>query len=116
MSHAIRRKVNSTRYADLVVHANVARWVEVANDANQDAVGQIEQILVQIDQMLAELGCQRSDLLEVIIFLADLNDVAALNSAWDLWIDPLNPPSRACVGVQLQGPLKAEFIIRAAVS
>jgi hypothetical protein len=33
---------------------------------------------------------------------------------WDAWIDPANPPSRACVGVQLQGDLKAEFIIRAA--
>lgn len=116
MSSSIQRKVNSTRYADLVVHANVARWVEVASDASQDSVGQIEQILSQIDQMLTDLGCQRSDLLEVIIFLADLQDVPALNAAWDAWVDPTQPPSRACVGVQLQGSLKAEFILRAAVA
>jgi enamine deaminase RidA (YjgF/YER057c/UK114 family) len=116
MTHSIQRKVNSPRFADLVVHANVARWVEVANDASQDAVGQIEQILGQIDQMLAQLGCQRSDLLEVIIYLADLQDVPALNTAWDDWIDTKHPPSRACVGVQLQGSLKAEFILRAAVA
>jgi enamine deaminase RidA (YjgF/YER057c/UK114 family) len=115
MSQSIQRRVNSTRFADLVVYANVARWVEVANDASQDTVGQIEQILSQIDSMLADLGCQRSSLLEVIIYLADLQDVPALNTAWDAWIDPQHPPSRACVGVQLQGSLKAEFILRAAV-
>jgi enamine deaminase RidA (YjgF/YER057c/UK114 family) len=115
MTQVIRRRVNSTRFADLVVHAHVARWVEVANDASQDTVGQIEQILSQIDQMLTDLGCERSHLLEVQIFLADLQDVPSLNAAWDAWVDSKNPPSRICVGVQLQGSLKAEFIVRAAV-
>lgn len=116
MTDSIQRRVNSARFADLVVHANVARWVEVAQDASQDVVGQIQQILTQIDQMLVDLGGQRSDLLEVIIYLADLQDVPALNAAWDEWIDSQHPPSRACVGVQLQGSLRAEFIVRAAVA
>lgn len=111
----IKRKVNSPRYADLVVYANVARWVEVAADDNQPADGQIEQILKQIDETLQELGSTRSDLLEVIIYLADLADVPSLNAAWDRWVDSSNPPSRACVGVQLQGSILAEFVIRAAV-
>jgi enamine deaminase RidA (YjgF/YER057c/UK114 family) len=115
MNH-IQRRVNSPRFADLVVHACVARWVEVASDATQDVCGQIEQILAQIDRMLEDLKCSRADLLEVVIYLADLQDVPVLNAAWDAWIDSKNPPSRACVGVQLQGSLKAEFIVRAAVA
>lgn len=112
---SIRRKVSSTRYADLVIHAGVARWVEVANDAAQDTAGQIAQILQQIDLMLTDLAAEKSDLLEIIIYLADLTDVAILNAAWDAWVDSSNPPSRACVGVQLQGTLRAEFIVRAAL-
>ena len=110
----IRRQVSSPRYADLVVYQGVARWVEVANDSSVGSADQIAQILLQIDNMLQELGSTKSDLLEVIIYLSDLADVPALNAAWDAWIDPKNPPSRACVGVALQGNLKAEFIIRAA--
>ncbi len=110
----IQRKVTSPRYADLVVYQGVARWVEVANDSSVSGPEQIEQILQQIDTMLGELGSEKSDLLEVIIYLSDLADVPALNAAWDAWIDPNNPPSRACVGVALQANLKAEFIVRAA--
>lgn len=112
----IYRRVSSTRYADLVVYQGVARWVEVANDATANSADQIAQILQQMDTMLQDLGSTKRDLLEVIIYLSDLADVPALNAAWDAWIDPESPPSRACVGVALQGNLKAEFIIRAACS
>ncbi|MFO0940035.1 MAG: Rid family hydrolase [Pirellulales bacterium] len=110
----IRRKASSPRYADLVVYQGVARWVEVASDTTVGGAEQISQILQQIDAMLNELDSAKSDLLEVIIYLSDLKDVPALNEAWDAWIDPQNPPSRACVGVALQGNLRAEFVIRAA--
>ncbi len=113
---AILRKFSSPRYADLVVHNGVARWVEVASDSSQDTTGQIEQIFHQMESMLVEIGARKSDLLEVLIFLSNLEDVGILNNAWDAWIDSENPPSRACVGVQLQGSLKAEFVIQAAVT
>lgn len=111
----IFRKVSSPRYADLVVHNGVARWVEVAADSSQDSSGQIHQIFQQMETMLVEIGARKSDLLEVLIYLANLDDVRILNEAWDAWIDRENPPSRACVGVQLQGSLMAEFIIQASV-
>lgn len=111
----IQRRVSSSRYADLVVHQGVARWVEVANDSTADSAGQISQILNQIDAMLDSLQIQKSDLLEIVIYLSDLEDVSILNAQWDVWIDATNPPSRACVGVKLQGSLKAEFIVCAAV-
>ncbi len=112
----IFRKFSSPRYADLVVYNGVARWVEVASDSSQDAASQIHQIFQQMEAMLVEIGARKSDLLEVLIFLSNLDDVGILNAAWDAWIDTENPPSRACVGVQLQGSLKAEFVIQVAVS
>lgn len=112
---SIFRKLSSPRYADLVVYNGVARWVEVASDSSQDTASQIHQIFDQMEAMLAEVGARKSDLLEVQIFLSNLEDVGILNTAWDAWIDTKNPPSRACVGVQLQGSLKAEFLIQVAV-
>lgn len=112
----IQRHVESPRYAEWVVHAGVARWVEVANDSSTDSADQIRQILHQIDARLESFGIARANLLEVLIYLASLEDVAVLNQAWDAWVDPAHPPCRACVAVQLQGQLKAEFILRAAVT
>ena len=31
-------------------------------------------------------------------------DFAGMNSVWDAWIDPANPPCRACVEAKLAAP------------
>jgi enamine deaminase RidA (YjgF/YER057c/UK114 family) len=113
---SIVRKVLCGRWSEVVIYRGEARWVEVANDTSTDAAGQVKQILEQIDTMLESLGGSKDKLLEVIIYLADLNDVPVLNTLWDAWVDSSHPPIRACVQVGLQNKLRAEFIIRAAVT
>ena len=76
---------------------------------------QLRQIFSQIDQTLNGLGADKSALLEVVIYLADLQDVQVLNALWDAWVDRQHPPIRACVGVDLQAGYLAEFILQAAV-
>jgi enamine deaminase RidA (YjgF/YER057c/UK114 family) len=34
-----------------------------------------------------------------------------MNEVWTAWIDPKNPPTRACVGVQLEGTTKVEIVV-----
>jgi enamine deaminase RidA (YjgF/YER057c/UK114 family) len=111
----ITRLGNSRRWSDVVIHAGVAHWVEVAEDATADARGQIQQVLNQINATLEQIGSDRSQLLEVLIFLADLSDATTLNERWDAWVPENHPPIRACVQVGLAAGLHVEMLITAAV-
>jgi enamine deaminase RidA (YjgF/YER057c/UK114 family) len=37
-----------------------------------------------------------------------------MNRAWDEWVDPKNPPMRACIGVDLEPPHIVEIVVTAA--
>jgi enamine deaminase RidA (YjgF/YER057c/UK114 family) len=37
-----------------------------------------------------------------------------MNRAWDEWVDPVNPPTRACIGVDLEPPPIVEIVVTAA--
>ena len=100
----------------MVIHAGLARWVEVAEDVTADSRGQIEQVLRQIDATLAQIGSDRRQLLEVVIFLVDMTDTAVLNELWDAWVQAGAAPIRACVQAGLSPGLRVEMIITAAVS
>ena len=67
-----RRYGSGTRWADMVVHRGVAYWVEVAEDRTCDARGQIAQVLAQIDATLQAVGSNRTRLIQVLVYLADL--------------------------------------------
>lgn len=115
MNEPIRRLGDSPRWADVVVHRGVAHWVEVAEDAADDSRGQIAQVLAQIDATLAGLATDRTRLLTVTIYLADLADAPLLNEQWDAWVPRGAAPVRACVGAALSGSLRIEILVTAAV-
>ena len=110
----IQRLGNSRRWSDVVIHASVARWVEVAEDLSGDVRSQIAQVLRQIDATLAQIGSDNTRLLEVLVFLADLNDVPKLNELWDAWVPHGNAPIRACVQAGLATGYLVEMLITAA--
>lgn len=111
----ITRIGNSQRWSDVVIHAGVARWVEVAEDAHLDARGQIAQVLSQIDATLMQISSDRTRILEVTVFLADLQDAPVLNELWDPWVPVGHAPIRACVQAGLGGTCRVEALITAAV-
>ncbi len=87
---------------------------QVAKDPAQDIEGQTSQILAQIDALLAQVGSSKSQLLAVTIWLADIQDFPRMNQIWDAWVDPSNPPARACVQACLARPeLKVEMQVTA---
>ena len=112
----IRRYGESKRWSDAVVHRGVAYWVEVAEDPLQNAKGQVEQVLSQIDVTLAQIGSSREHLLQIVIYLADLKDAASLNAAWDAWVPAGHAPVRACVQAGLSPGYLVEMVITAATS
>ena len=110
----IRRLGSSQRWSDVVIHAGVARWVEVAEDPARDVAGQVAQVLAQIDATLAQIGSRKEQVLEVLVFLADLADAPALNHAWDAWVLPGHAPIRACVQAGLSPGCRVEVVVSAA--
>jgi enamine deaminase RidA (YjgF/YER057c/UK114 family) len=101
----IRRLAEEGRLSGAVVHANTVYLAgQVADDTSLDAEGQTADILRQIDALLAEAGTSKHYLLSVQIFIADLADFAAMNRAWDAWLDPAAKPARATVECRLADP------------
>ena len=111
----IRRIGVTRRWSDAVIHSGTAYFVEVADNPNLDARGQIDQILAQIDARLALFGSDRTRLLQVLIYLADLADGLDLNELWDTWVPEGHAPARACVQVGLAPGYRVEMVITAAV-
>jgi enamine deaminase RidA (YjgF/YER057c/UK114 family) len=102
------------RWSDVVIHQGTAYFVEVADDPNQDVREQITQILAQIDTRLTLFGSDRTQLLKVLIYLADLADGPVLNDLWDNWVPMGHAPARACVQAGLAPGYRVEMVITAA--
>ena len=61
--------------------------------------------LASVDAALAKAGTDKSRILEVTIWLADMeNDYKGMNEVYDTWIIPSSPPTRACVEAKLYSP------------
>ena len=101
----IRRIAPEARLSGAVVHnTTVFLAGQVASDPLADAEGQAADILRQIDALLNEAGTDKTYLLSVQIYLADMADFAAVNRAWDAWLDPRHKPARATVEARLADP------------
>lgn len=80
----IRRLQPEGRLCGAVVHGGVVYLAgQVADDATLDAESQTADVLRQIDALLTEAGTSKARLLSVQVFLADMDDLAAMNRAWD---------------------------------
>jgi enamine deaminase RidA (YjgF/YER057c/UK114 family) len=114
----IRRLQVETRLSGAVVHGGLVYLAgQVAEDTSLDTEGQTADILRQIDALLAEVGSNKSRLLSVQVFIADMAEIGAMNRAWDGWLDPTAKPARATVqAVLANSAWKVEMTGIAAVS
>jgi enamine deaminase RidA (YjgF/YER057c/UK114 family) len=86
-----------------------------ASDTSQDIKGQTRQILDKIDHYLAQAGTDKSKLLSANLWIKDMALFADMNSVWNAWVDPQNPPARACVRADLARPeVLVEIMVTAA--
>ena len=105
------------RLSEVAIHNGTAYLAgQIPEDSTQDIAGQTRQVLAAIDTLLAKAGTDKSRLLMVQIFLADLKDFAGMNEVWDAWVVPGHTPPRATVQAQLGNPdWKLEIVVTAAV-
>jgi enamine deaminase RidA (YjgF/YER057c/UK114 family) len=86
-----------------------------ADDKSVGMKQQTEQVLKKIDGLLTRSGTNKSNLLSVTVFISDMKQKDAMNEAWMAWIDRKNPPTRACVAVELGSPTTlVEIVVTAA--
>ncbi len=104
------------RMSQTVVHGNTVHTAgQIADNSSADVVGQTQQVLAKIDELLAEAGTDKSKILKATIWLADISQFNEMNSVWDTWVDADNPPVRACVESRLAFPeLLVEIQVEAA--
>lgn len=113
---AIQRFHPAKRLSEMVVHNGTIYLAgQVASDMTRDIIGQTEDVLASIDRLLAEAGSEKSKILSAQIFLPDMADFAAMNSVWERWVSPGNPPARATIEAKLANPAyKIEILVIAA--
>jgi enamine deaminase RidA (YjgF/YER057c/UK114 family) len=100
----IQRHGTTRRYSDSVSHAGIVHLVEVPANPEADIAGQTANLLAGLDRLLHQAGSDRSRLLMVTIYLADMGDYDAMNAVWDAWLPEGCAPARACVEARLANP------------
>lgn len=108
----ITRRLPDPQFSRIVCHGGVVHLAgQPAKDRSAPVKAQTAEILRSIDALLSEAGTDKSRLLTAIIHLADMRHKAQMDEAWLEWVDPRNPPARACVETRL-GNLGSEVMIR----
>ncbi len=101
----------------IVVHnSTIYLCGQVADSRDADINVQTRETLAKIESLLEEAGSDKNHILSTTIYLKDMGDFAAMNDAWDNWIDEGHAPARACVKAAMASPeLLVEMSVVAAV-
>jgi enamine deaminase RidA (YjgF/YER057c/UK114 family) len=114
----IQRIDAGPRMSEAVIHGGKIYSAGVIADttAGKPAYEQTVDILGQIDALLERAGSNKQRILKVNIWLADMQDFAEMNRAWDAWVVPNHTPARATVESKLCGPeYRVEMMFEAAL-
>ena len=65
----------------------------------EDVVKQTEQVMSNIEAILTQAGATFADVVKTGVFLADMNDFAAVNAVYAKYFSEDTAPARACVEV-----------------
>ena len=105
------------RLSEMAIHNGTVYLAgQVPEDASLGIEDQTRQVLAAIDALLARAGTDKTKLLMVQIFLADLADFDGMNRAWDAWVPAGHTPPRATVQARLAQPgWRVEIVATAAL-
>ena len=113
----VQRFDTGPRMSEMTIHNGVAYLAgQVPEDTSADIVGQTEQVLHAIDDLLKLAATDRTNILRAEIFLADMADFAGMNEAWEKWVPQGTTPARATVQAKLaRANCKIEIVVTAAL-
>lgn len=85
----------------------------VADDKTQPIAGQTAQVLGKIDAVLAEIGTDKSKILAVTVYMANIDQKDDMNAAYMAWMDKSILSTRTCIGVALTPGTLVEITVTA---
>jgi enamine deaminase RidA (YjgF/YER057c/UK114 family) len=104
------------RMSQIVVHNDTVYLAGQVGDAGVSVTDQTKGILTKIDSLLAEVGSDKTKILQAVIWLDDMKHFGEMNAVWDAWVADGAAPARACGEARLASPdLQVEIIIIAAL-
>jgi enamine deaminase RidA (YjgF/YER057c/UK114 family) len=110
----IERQEIGTRMSKIVKH-NGTVYLCGQVGSGDTMTEQTQDCLARVDALLTQAGSSREQILQAIIWVADMADFAEMNAVWDAWVPEGHAPARACGEAKLARPeLKVEVIVTAA--
>ena len=94
-------------------HDGIVYAVATAKNKAAPLYEQTKDALAQIDSTLAEAGSSKSGILRATVYITDMSRKPEMDRAWDEWVDRVNAPQRACIGVTLADRDLVEILITA---
>lgn len=114
----IQRFNVENRYSDMAIFNGVVYLAgQVAKDLSQHIQGQMQEVLVIIDHLLAQANSNKSRILMAQIYLADMSDYAGMNEIWDTWVKDISghaPPRATVQALLANANYKVEIVVTAA--
>lgn len=112
----IERHDTGARMSQLVTHNGTAYLAGQVGDPGQSVADQTRTCLERVEALLARVGSDKTRLLSVTIWMADMADFAEMNAVWDAWVPEGHAPARATGEAKLATPdYKVEVIAIAAL-
>lgn len=93
-------------------------WAVATTQVETDDVhDQTASTLARIDEILAEMGTDKTRILNATIYVTDIATKDEMDRAWCDWIgdDPQHWPQRACVETGLAAGHRVEIVVVAAL-
>lgn len=113
---SIKRIGVGPRMSEAVIHGNTVYLAGQVGTPGGSVAQQTADCLAEVDRILAEVGSDKTKILQTIIWLADMSTFAEMNSVWDKWVPQGHTPARATGEAKLATPQHlVEVIVTAAV-
>ena len=110
----IERIETTARMSKIVKHNGVAYLCGQVG-SGESVAAQTRDCLARVDALLEKAGSSRDQILQAIVWLADMSDFAEMNEVWDAWVPEGHAPARACGEAKLaRADLKVEIIVTVA--
>ena len=110
----IQRFEPSGRMSAAVVHGDTV-YLSGQVGAGATVAEQTRDALARVERLLGLAGSDKDSILSVQVWLASMDDFAAMNAVFDAWVDKENQPARACGESRLaRRELRVEILVIAA--
>ena len=112
----IKRIGAGARMSEAVAYNGIVWLAGQVGTPGASVTQQTQDCLAEVDRILAEAGTDKTRILSVQIWLADIATFGEMNAVWDAWVPAGNTPARATGEAKLATPdYLVEIIVTAAL-